>query len=277
MLAFIQWDPNPIAFSLFNFDVRWYSLCWCAALLSGYLVMKWLYRDQKLPADKFEPLFLYIFIGVILGARLGHCIFYEPGYFLTSGKGIIEMLLPIRITDSGWHLTGYEGLASHGGTLGMILAVLAYSKVHKVRLLQVLDNMGVVAPISACCVRLGNLFNSEIVGTPTDQPWGFVFLHNGEDFARHPSQLYEAIFYLVLFIATVLIYRALKHKAGTGFFFGLCLTCIFTFRILVEFIKQEQEAFEQGMLLNMGQILSLPLVAIGIYFIIKGLKTQPKD
>lgn len=263
MLATITWNPDPTAFSLFGFDVRWYSLCWILALLSGYLVMQRLYKDQRIDSQKFEPLFLYIFIGVLIGARLGHCLFYEPQYYLNH---IPEMLLPIKQDVYGnWHLTGYEGLASHGGVLGMICAIALYSRRYKVNIMRVLDNMGVVAPLSAAFIRLGNLFNSEIVGNPTDLPWGFVFIHNGEDFPRHPAQLYEALCYTLLFVATLLIYKKLRNKTGKGFFFGLCLTVIFTFRFIVEFFKDNQVAFEDSMLINMGQWLSLPLVAIGIY------------
>lgn len=268
MIPLIYWDPNPIAFSLFGFDVRWYSLCWCSALLLGYLIMSKLYAKQNIAKEKFEPLFLYIFVGVLAGARLGHCLFYEPAYYLNH---FIEMLLPIKQDLAGnWHLVGYEGLASHGGVIGMIIAIWLYSRKTKVNIMRVFDNMGIVAPISAGCIRMGNLFNSEIVGNPTNAPWGFIFAHNGEDFARHPAQLYEALFYFLLFVVTLLIYKQLKHRIGHGFFFGLCLTSIFTFRFLVEFCKDNQVSFENGMLLNMGQILSLPLIAIGLYCMLNG-------
>lgn len=268
MLSFIYWNPAPVLFHIGSLSVRWYSLCWCAALLLGYIVMGWLYKKQKLGRDKFEPIFLYIFVGVLVGARLGHCLFYEPGYFLHH---IIEMLLPIKQDMMGkWHLVGYEGLSSHGGVIGMLLAIWLYSRRYGVNIVRVLDNMGITAPLSACCIRMGNLFNSEIVGNATDMPWGFVFAHNGEAFARHPAQLYEALFYLLTFVAIMIVYKRFPQRVGKGFYFGLCLTAIFTFRILVEFLKADQEAFEAGMLLNMGQILSIPLVIIGIYFMAGG-------
>lgn len=257
-----------MAFSLFGYDVRWYGLCWALAFLSGYVIMAWLYKNQKIGKDKFDPLFIYVFLGVIIGARLGHCLFYEPGYWLTHP---IEMILPIKKDAMGdWHIVGYEGLASHGGVLGMMAAIWLYARRYKVNIMRVLDNMGVLAPLSAAFVRLGNLMNSEIVGNATDMPWGFVFQHNGEDFARHPAQLYEALFYALLFVAIILIYKRMRHKVGKGFFFGLCLTCIFTFRFFVEFLKENQEAFENGMPLNMGQLLSLPLIIIGVYCLCGG-------
>lgn len=268
MLATIIWNPDPTAFSLFGFDVRWYSLCWCAALLLGYLVMAWLYNKQKIGKDKFEPLFLYIFIGVLVGARLGHCLFYDFAYYRHH---LVEIILPVKqMADGGWKLIGYEGLASHGGVVGMMIAIALYSWRNKVNVMRVLDNMGIVAPISAACIRMGNLFNSEIVGNATEGAWGFIFVQNGEDFARHPAQLYEAVFYFLLFFATLLIYNKLRHTIGKGFFFGFCLTCIFTFRLLIEFLKANQVDFESGMVLNMGQILSIPLIIIGVYFMLGG-------
>lgn len=263
MLSYILWQPDPVAFSLFGFSVRWYSLCWCVALMAGYLVMGQLYKKQQIEDRKFEPLFLYIFLGVLIGARLGHCLFYEPAYYLNH---VVEMLLPIKQDAYGaWHLVGYEGLSSHGGVFGMILAIILYSHRMKVNIMRIFDNMGIVAPLSAAFIRTGNLFNSEIVGNPTDMPWGFIFAHNGEDFPRHPAQLYEALCYLVLFLVTLLVYKKLPQKTGTGFYFGLCLTVIFSFRFFIEFIKENQVGFENGMLLNMGQILSLPLILVGIY------------
>ena len=268
MLAYIFWNPDPVAFSLFGFDVRWYGMCWGLAFLSGYMMMSWLYKNQKIGKDKFDPLFFYIFIGVLVGARLGHCLFYEPGYWITHP---VEMLLPIKKDAAGaWHVVGYEGLASHGGVLGMMAAIWLYARRYKVNVMRVLDNMGVLAPLSAAFVRLGNLMNSEIVGNATDVPWGFVFLHNGEDFARHPAQLYEALFYALLFIMIILIYKRMRHTVGKGFFFGFCLTGIFMFRFLVEFLKENQEAFENGMPLNMGQLLSLPLIVVGVYCLCGG-------
>lgn len=268
MLNYIYWNPDPMALALGSLSFRWYGLCWALALMSGYLVMSWLYRDQKIDKHKFEPLFLYVFLGVLIGARLGHCLFYEPAYWLSHP---VEMILPIkRDTMGGWHLVGYEGLASHGGVLGMMISIWIYSRRYKINILRVLDNMGVAAPLSATFIRMGNLFNSEIVGNPTDLPWGFIFARNGEDFARHPAQLYEAMFYLLLFIATLYIYKHIRQSVGKGTLFGLCLTCIFVFRFLIEFLKENQEAYESQMLFNMGQLLSIPLIIIGAYCLCGG-------
>ena len=263
--SFIFWNPDPVVFHLFSFPVRWYSLCWCVALIAGFLVMQHLYRKQKIDDDVFVPLFMYCFIGVIIGARLGHCLFYEPSYYLHH---MVEMLLPIRKIGDSWKLVGYEGLASHGGAIGLFIAVWMYARKMGMSPLRVLDNMGIVAPISAAFIRLGNLVNSEIVGTPTQLPWGMIFAANGEGFPRHPAQLYEAIFYLLFFVVAWLLYRAIgegSKRPGTGFFFGLCICVIFTFRFFIEFLKADQVAAEETMWLNIGQLLSIPLAAVGIY------------
>ena len=268
MLAFIQWAPDPTVFTIGNYSIRWYALCWCCALLLAYWNMHRLYRDQRIPEEIFEPLFFYCFVFLLLGARLGHCLFYEPVFYLTHP---VQMLLPIRqMADGSWKMVGYEGLSSHGGVLGLFVAIWLYCRKTKVNVMRVLDNMGVATPLSAAFIRLGNLFNSEIVGYPTDMPWGFVFLNNGETFARHPAQLYESLFYLSFFFVMLAVYRYHKHRTGSGFFFGLCLTVIFTFRILIELIKEDQVDFEAGQWLNMGQILSIPLVVIGLYCLLGG-------
>ncbi|MEG1729098.1 MAG: prolipoprotein diacylglyceryl transferase [Bacteroidaceae bacterium] len=263
----ILWNPDLTAFSLFGFHVRWYSLCWCIGLLLAYLFAARLYKQQKLGEDKFEPLFVYCFVGILAGARLGHCFFYQPEYFLAHP---LEILLPIRQTVDGWQYVGYEGLASHGGTLGLIIALWLYVRKTKINMMRVLDNIAIVTPITACFIRLGNLMNSEIVGTPTEKPWGFIFAQNGETIARHPGQLYEAIAYFVFFWIGLYLYRNYKQRVGTGFFFGFCLTSIFVFRFFVENFKEVQVGFESTMLINMGQILSIPFIALGIYCLMGG-------
>lgn len=276
ILSYITWNPSAEAFSLGPLSLRWYSLCWCVGLILAYLMVRWLYIHQKIAYEKFEPLFIYCFVGIFVGARLGHCIFYEPGHFLTSWQGIVEMLLPIDIKADGlWEFVGYQGLASHGGTLGLILALLLYVKRFKVPMWQVLDNIGIATGITACCIRLGNLINSEIVGKVTDEslPWAFYFVqHDGarDVVLRHPGQLYEAIAYALLFLLMVVLYKKWPQKVGTGFYFGLCLAYIFIFRFFIEYFKEVQEAFEQGMLFDMGQLLSVPFIAAGMWFMIKG-------
>lgn len=266
-LQYILWDPESIAFSLFGYGVRWYSICWALALLCGYLTVQKLYQKQSLDEKLFEPLFLYCFIGIIAGARLGHCLFYEPGYFLAHP---IEMFLPIRdIPGRGWVFTGYTGLASHGGTLGLSIALLLYARKTHINILRVLDNIAIATPIAAFFIRMGNLMNSEIIGRPTEVPWAFIFQQVDMQ-PRHPGQLYEALCYFVFFGILAFLYHKNPKKVGTGFFFGLCLSLIFTARFFIEFTKDIQVDFENSMLINMGQLLSIPFIIIGIYCVLGG-------
>ena len=263
-LSYILWNPDLVAFHIGSFSLRWYSLCWLLGLLAAYLIVRRLYKEQKIRPELFDPLFIYCFVGILIGSRLGHCLFYEPGYFLSSFKHMVEMILPIRfLADGSWRFTGYEGLASHGGTIGLIIALWLYVRRTKVNLWRVLDNVAIATPVTACLIRLGNLMNSEIIGKATDVPWAFIF-ERVDLTPRHPGQLYEALAYALFFFIGWYLYRKKPERVGTGFFFGLCITLIFTARFFIEFTKDIQEAFEASMLLNMGQLLSLPFIALGL-------------
>ena len=266
-LLYIIWNP-----SLTIGPIRWYSLCWLIGLGLAYLVVKRLYKEQNIKDELFDPLFVYCFLGILIGARLGHCLFYQPDYFLTSWQGVIEMFLPIHfLSDGSWKFTGYEGLASHGGTLGLIIALWLYVRHTKLSIWQVLDNIAIATGITACFIRLGNLMNSEIIGKITDVPWAFIF-ERVDQYPRHPGQLYEAIAYGILFVLMWTIYKnsqkpitnSHKPKVGSGWYFGLCLTYIFTFRFFIEYTKEIQESFEASLPLDMGQILSIPFIIIGV-------------
>ena len=303
MFAFIDWAPSFEAFHIGSFAVRWYSLCWCMGLLSVYLLEHYLYKEQKVPEEKFEPLFMYSFLGILIGARLGHCLFYEPQYYLTSMNGFIEMLLPIKITAEGWRFVGYEGLASHGGTVGLMIALYFFVRRTKLPLRFVLDDIAIVTPICACFIRLGNLMNSEIIGRVTDVPWAFRFMMSNEamrtlgddgmPLPRHPGQLYEAICYAIFFFVGWWFYRrSLKKeqvndnngkkgmqfpKVGSGFFFGLCIFLIFTSRIFIEYTKEVQGGLDDGSLpMDMGQLLSFPFVFLGAYCMYKAFRSTTK-
>lgn len=274
ILNYILWNPSLEALRLGGFSIRWYSLCWLIGLLMAYVIVKRLYKEQKIKDELFEPLFFYCFIGILAGARLGHCLFYQPDYYLTSWSHFVEMLLPIHfMPDGGWKFTGYEGLASHGGTLGLMIALWIYMKNTGVKLWTVLDNIAIATPVTACFIRLGNLMNSEIIGKITDVPWAFIF-ERVDTMPRHPGQLYEAITYALLLFIGWAAYRRRPQRVGTGFFFGLCLTYIFTARFFIEYTKDIQEAFEAGMPLNMGQLLSIPFVILGVVCMRRGLKTK---
>ena len=265
----ILWDPSVSPFSIFGFGVRYYSLCWVIGLLGAYIIVHKLYRKGGVSEELFDPLFMYCFIGILVGARLGHCLFYQPDYYLSHP---IEMLLPIKNTPDGWVFSGYEGLASHGGVIGVITALVLYTRKTKLTMVWTLDNIAIAAPFFSAMVRIGNFMNSEIIGTETNLPWGVIFVQAGETVPHHPAQLYEAIAYAIIFLFGLLLYKKHKAKIGTGLFMGYCLFTIFTFRFFVEFIKENQVAFEDGMTLIMGQWLSIPLIITGAYFIIKGIK-----
>lgn len=261
----IVWNPEMSPFSLFGFEIRYYSLCWMIGLALGYFIMQHLYKRSKVNMEQFEPLFVYSFIGILLGARLGHCLFYEPEYYIQHP---LEMLLPIKFTESGWQFTGYQGLASHGGTIGLFTALWLYCRKTKLSFAWVLDNIAITTPVVATMIRIGNFMNSEILGRATDNPFGVVFAQV-DNIPRHPAQMYEAIAYLLFFAIGWILYRKYPRKTGTGFFFGYCLTTIFTFRFFVEFLKEVQVDFEKSMTLDMGQWLSIPFVIIGIYCMIR--------
>ena len=280
-LLYITWNPNA-GFGPF----RWYGLCWLIGLALAYFVVKRLYKEQKIKDELFDPLFIYCFIGILVGARLGHCIFYQPQDFLTSWHGIIEMFLPIRFVDGNMNyagnwlfqmtggaaaFTGYAGLASHGGTLGLIIALWLYVRKTKLSIWTVLDNIAIATGITACFIRLGNLMNSEIIGKVTDVPWAFVFQHV-DLLPRHPGQLYEAIAYGILFFIMWQLHKKMPQRIGTGWYFGFCLTYIFTFRFFIEYTKEIQEAFEASLPLDMGQILSIPFIIVGIVCMLRKQK-----
>lgn len=259
----ILWNPSDTALSFGPFTIHWYSLCWLIGLALAYLIVQRLYREQKVKEGLFDPLFVYCFIGILVGARLGHCLFYQPDIFLSSWHHFVEIFIPIEfLSDGSWHFTGYRGLASHGGTLGLMIALWAYVRKTGMNLWQVLDNIAIATPVTACFIRLGNLMNSEIIGKVSDVPWAFVF-ERVDAMPRHPGQLYEAIAYAILFFIGWRLYRRMPQRVGTGYFFGLCLAYIFTARFFIEFTKEVQEAFEASLPLDMGQLLSLPFIVLG--------------
>lgn len=263
-LLYILWNPDLEIFRIGNFAIRWYSTCWLIGLALAYFIVKWLYKDQKVKDEYFDPLFIYCFLGILIGARLGHCLFYQPEYFLSSWTHVVEMFLPIhQMADGSWKFTGYEGLASHGGTIGLMVALYLYYRKTGMNLWHVLDDIAIATPITACFIRLGNLMNSEIIGTPTNVPWAFIF-ERVDMTPRHPGQLYEAIAYFFFFFVMLHFYKRTSKKVGTGFYFGLCLTLIFTFRFFIEYTKDIQVDFESGMIFNMGQLLSIPFIILGI-------------
>lgn len=254
-IAEIIWSVSPELLKLGPISIRWYGFLFALGFILGYMIMQKIYKDEKKPLEDLDKLSVYVIIGTVLGARLGHCFFYDPEYYLTNPFEILKV----------WQ----GGLASHGAAIGILTALYIFSKKMKGQnLLWILDRIVIVVALGGALIRLGNLFNSEIYGLPTDVPWAFVFLRV-DDLPRHPTQLYEAIFYFISAIVLFLNYNKSKSNLKEGLNFGLFLILIFGFRIFVEFFKENQVSFEATLPLNMGQFLSIPFVLLGIYFIVR--------
>lgn len=258
MFAFIQWDPSPVIVDFGFYEVRWYSLLFALGFVLSYMILKGQFKKAALDENLLDKLTVYIVVATVLGARLAHCIFYDWEYY---SQHLLEILLPFRF-EPEFQFTGFMGLASHGGIFAIVLAVLLYARNFKVRALWIFDKLSIVGALAGACIRFGNLMNSEIVGKPTDVPWAFIFTRVDE-LPRHPGQLYEALAYLFIFGLLFLLDRHNTRKPG--FIFGIFFVLLFTARFLIEFVKADQADFEAGMLLNMGQLLSIPFILVGFY------------
>jgi prolipoprotein diacylglyceryl transferase len=275
MLSFITWDFSPTWFHFPDFlpllggrEVRWYGLLFAVGFAIGAYIVHQIWKKEKLKEEWFDKLFFYVFVATAVGARLGHCLFYNPGYYLAHP---IDML---KIWEGG--------LASHGGTLGIIIAVYFYSKniTHK-SMLWTFDRLVIPVGLVAAFIRMGNLMNSEIFGHPTNLPWGFRFIRSTEwikppisAMPCHPTQIYEAICYLITFALCMWLYWKKGAQKKEGFIFGVFLTGIFLSRFFIELLKNNQENFEAGMWLNMGQLLSIPFIIAGIILIKLRMKNE---
>ncbi|BBE20765.1 prolipoprotein diacylglyceryl transferase [Aquipluma nitroreducens] len=262
ILAFIHWNVSPEIFSLGPVHVRWYGLLFAVGFLFGYNHGEKMFKHENIDLKWLESLFIYLIVATIIGARLGHVLFYGWGYY---SQHPIEILYV-------WQ----GGLASHGGVLGIIIAMFIWSKyVSKRSILWVLDRVVVPSVFVAALIRLGNLMNSEIYGIPTTLPWGVIFERNHETVAKHPTQIYESLSYLITFGVMLYMYWKTKAKDYQGLLVGVFFVMVFSARFFIEFIKEEQEAFEKGMSLNMGQLLSIPFILGGIFLIIRAVKKGP--
>ena len=254
-------------FSIGSFSVRYYSMGFLIAFTLGYYIMVRMYRHEGVKTDYMESLVIYIFLATLVGARLGHCLFYEPGYFLTS-EHWTEIIWPFH----NGHFTGFQGLASHGAALGILVALWLYWKNYAMNIWWILDRLVIVVALGGAFIRLGNLFNSEIYGGVTDLPWGFVFerAQGDPDMAdtwmlpKHPTQLYESLSYFAIFGVSLWYYIRRKGHFRSGAIFGWWLVALFGVRFLIEFVKNDQVGFEAGMTLNMGQLLSIPFILGGL-------------
>ncbi len=264
-LLYITWDVDPRVISDWN-TPRWYGIFWVLGLYLGFLVIKRMFKAENAPEAWLDKIFLYSILGAILGARLGHCLFYQPEYYLAHPLEIIKI----------WE----GGLASHGGVMGVFVASVIFSRrVSKRPLLWILDRLVVPAAFTACLIRIGNLFNHEIVGLPTDLPWGVHFTLNDIDqvVPRHPTQVYEAISYLIIFGLLMFLYWKTNAGKIKGFLLGSMFVTLFGARFVIEFFKENQDGLDQGLNgLNMGQFLSIPFVLMGIYFVLRNIKDLKK-
>jgi prolipoprotein diacylglyceryl transferase len=261
-LLVIPWDVNPEIFHIGAFAVRWYGLLFASSFLIGYFIMNRIFKNENLGEAVLDRLTIYMAAGVIIGARLGHCLFYEPSYYFHHPLEILAV----------WH----GGLASHGAAIGILTAVWLFTRKEKKDYLWVLDRIAIVVALSGFLIRMGNLMNSEIYGIETTVPWGFVFLRNHEVAPKHPTQIYEGLAYLAIFILLYRLYWSKKGEHNQGMLISLLCILVFTARFFIEFLKEDQVAFEATMKLNMGQLLSIPFVLLGIAGLYWSLKRKKR-
>ncbi|AXE21385.1 prolipoprotein diacylglyceryl transferase [Runella rosea] len=268
MLCYIVWDIAPDVFSIdlfeSTFPIKWYGLLFASAFLVGQFMLTTIFRTERMEESHIETLFLYMVIATVIGTRLGHYLFYEwELLFSNPQKWFLSMIsLPFR------------GLASHGALFAIPLALYLYSRgKNRPPFLWLVDRIVIAVALGGAMIRLGNLLNSEIYGTPTALPWGFVFVRETDYrllplIPRHPTQLYEAFFCLFLFGLTFYLWKQKRHQLPSGTVAGLFMVLLFSFRFLVEFLKTPQEAFENTLPLNMGQWLSIPAIIAGALLLV---------
>lgn len=256
-MLYINWQPSPEIFDLGFIAPRWYGLLFAAGFVLGYYLMKYIVKREGAKLE-FDTCLMYLFIGTLAGARLGHCLFYEPEIYLHNPLAILKI----------WE----GGLASHGAGIGMFIALWLFIRKYKTDTLWLFDRLVIMIALGGFFIRMGNLMNSEIVGRPTNVPWGFVFRNLGEDFPRHPAQLYESLAYLSMGLLMLWLFFRTKAATYKGLLFGLGMVLIFAFRFFIEFTKDVQVDFERSMTLDMGQWLSIPFVVLGLIFIVLSIK-----
>ena len=266
-LLAITWNVDPTFFTLFGLDIRYYGVLWAVAFMLGIYYFTKFCKHEGLPDRLVDSMFWCATILAIVGARLGHCLFYEPEVYLAD---------PVRILN-----IREGGMASHGAAIGFLLGLTIFAVINKMPWWWGADRIMIPVAIGGAGVRIGNLMNSEIYGGPTDLPWGFIFQRAGETQPMHPTQIYEALCYILVFL--ILLWLYFKKDAGRkhpGLMFGVGLIGIFVARFIIEYIKNDQVGFEEGMRsaigMNMGQLLSIPFVVIGIILVVVGLLNKPQ-
>jgi phosphatidylglycerol---prolipoprotein diacylglyceryl transferase len=268
ILTSITWTAQPEIFHAGNFAIRWYGVLFALGFAIGYFIMLKFFHKEKVPVKLLDQLTTYMVIATVIGARLGHCLFYEPAYYLSHPLEILKI----------WE----GGLASHGAAIGILLAVYIFSRKNKISYWWTMDRIATVTALAGFFIRMGNLMNSEIYGRPTSLPWGFIYA-NASDVAqrtqpRHPTQIYEGLCYLAIFVILILIYYKKNGKPREGSLLSLFLILVFGTRFFIEFLKEPQVGFENSMSLNLGQLLSIPFVlagAAGLYLVFRKKKNQP--
>ncbi|MCA5006492.1 prolipoprotein diacylglyceryl transferase [Sphingobacterium bovistauri] len=271
ILNAIQWSGAENIFSIGSFGIRYYSMCWLLAFVVSYILMSKVFKRERKTQDDLDRLTMYIFVGTILGARVGHCLFYEFDKYITQPW---LMFLPFSNEGGEWRFTGFAGLASHGGAIGILIGLYLYAKKTKTDFLWIADRLLLVVPVAAAFIRIGNFMNSEIIGKVADPnlPWAVIFT-KVDNTPRHPAQLYEALGYLVLSVILWVTYQK-NSTPKKGLLFGIGLIGLFTIRFIMEFFKENQEAFEDTMFINMGQLLSVPFILAGLYLIFRPADTK---
>ncbi len=266
IINFISWNPNPVIFFLGNLPVRWYSVLLGIGFFSGYLVARGMFKREGVDRFVLESYGIWLVIGIVVGGRLGHCLFYEFDHYLQHP---IEIIKPWQGTlGEGAIFTGLNGFSSHGWTIGIILTLWINSRIRKVHVLWALDIFAVVVVLAGAFVRIGNLMNSEIVGNATNLPWAFIF-HRIDSLPRHPAQIYESLAYLLTFILAYGYFRRKLHTVPNGTYLGWVLIGVFLSRFMIEFVKRDQVSSEAGMILNLGQWLSIPFILLGLFLLFR--------
>jgi phosphatidylglycerol---prolipoprotein diacylglyceryl transferase len=250
MSASIIWNVSPEIYHIGNLTLRWYGLLFALSFFLGYFILAAAFKKEGVSIKLLDSLTIYMAVGMVIGARLGHCLFYEPGYYLHNPAEILKI----------WQ----GGLASHGAAIGILFTLYIFAKRYNKPYLWLLDRIVIVTALAGFLIRMGNLMNSEIYGIETKLPWGFIFVRNNEVVSRHPTQIYEALSYLVIFILIYGLYRKKHIVLGEGFLSGIFLVLIFSARFLIEFFKNNQADFESAMALNLGQLLSIPFIITGL-------------
>ena len=269
----LEWSPDEKIISFGSIGIHWYSLMFLLAFFIGFQIMKKIYIKEKKDITLLDPFLVHMVLGTIIGARLGEVFFYNWDYFQNN---LLEIFLPFKIDDSGWKFIGFRGLSSHGATIGIITSIIIYKIKYKYdSVLWIFDRLVIAVALGGMFVRIGNFFNSEILGKFTNSDFGVIFLNRGENLPRHPAQLYEAFGYLILFAFLVLIYNKTKLSTKKGFIFGFFLAKLFSIRFIVEYVKESQGGIEETLgILSTGQWLSIPFIIFGFLLMLNSYRIK---